>query len=499
VRALAGASNRQPAAIFIVAALSLLSIGVLGGHGVGLLAPSLAVGTVVALGHRWLLKWDNLIALVVIVVLFVPIDRYGLPASLPFDLELYRVVVAAILLLWLSSLLIDSGVQLRRTPFDRPLVLIVACILASDVTNPSRVTQYGSYVVKSLLFFLSFLLFYYLTATVLRHRESCVLFLKLLTIGGALIGLLAVYEQRFYYNVFDHLHTVLPFLTFQGRPGYSELGGNLRAFGSSQHPIAFGAAMIMIVPLAVYLARTCGRRWWVAAILLLLGAFASGSRTALIMLGIVGIVFLCLKPIETKRLWPVLVPAVIVVHFALPGTIGGFKAAFFPEGGLIAQQSRIGAGQDPLLAGGRIRQLRPMLAEASEKPLFGEGFGTRLSGQNTSNRNAPILDNQWLNNVLEIGFVGLAAWVWLFVTSSRLLIRASRTARSVEDSWLFAALAASIMSFAVGMLTYDAFGYTQVTFIFWIVLGISVALLRISGGWPLARVPSVPGRRVLRM
>jgi O-antigen ligase len=140
-----------------------------------------------------------------------------------------------------------------------------------------------------------------------------------------------------------------------------------------------------------------------------------------------------------------------------------------------------------------------MLAEASEKPLFGEGFGTRLSGQNTSNRNAPILDNQWLNNVLEIGFVGLAAWVWLFVTSSRLLIRASRTARSVEDSWLFAALAASIMSFAVGMLTYDAFGYTQVTFIFWIVLGISVALLRISGGWPLARVPSVPGRRVLRM
>jgi hypothetical protein len=257
--------------------------------------------------------------------------------------------------------------------------------------------------------------------------------------------------------------------------------------------------MIMIVPLAVYLARTSGRRWWVAAVLLVLGALASGSRTALVMLGIVVIVFLCLKPIETKRLWPLVVPAVVVVHFAVPGTIGGFKGAFFPEGGIIAQQSRLGADSDPLLAGGRIRQLRPMLAEASAKPLFGEGFGTRITGQNTPERNAPILDNQWLNNVLEIGFVGLAAWVWLFVRAGRLLIRASRTAGSGGDSWLFVALAASIMSFPVGMLTYDAFGYTQVTFIFWIVLGISAALLRISGTWPLWRVPAVFRRRVLRV
>jgi O-antigen ligase len=217
------------------------------------------------------------------------------------------------------------------------------------------------------------------------------------------------------------------------------------------------------------------------------------------MLGVIVIVFLCLKPIETKRLWPLVVPAVVVVHFAMPGTIGGFKAAFFPEGGIIAQQSRLGPGQDPLLAGGRVRQLRPMLAEASERPLFGEGFGTRVTGFNTPERNAPILDNQWLNNVLEIGFVGLAAWVWLFVGAGRLLIRASRASGSGGDSWLFAALAASIISFPVGMLTYDAFGYTQVTFIFWIVLGISTALLRISGDWPRWRVPAVSRRRVLRV
>ena len=54
----------------------------------------------------------------------------------------------------------------------------------------------------------------------------------------------------------------------------------------------------------------------------------------------------------------------------------------------------------------------------------------------------------------------------------------------MDDDWLFAALAASVTSFAVGMFTFDAFSFTQVTFIFWVFLGLSAALLRISGAWP---------------
>ena len=57
------------------------------------------------------------------------------------------------------------------------------------------------------------------------------------------------------------------------------------------------------------------------------------------MLTVEGIVFLCLKPAETIKLWPALIPAFAVIHVALPGTIGSLKDAFFPKGGLIAQQS----------------------------------------------------------------------------------------------------------------------------------------------------------------
>src|SRR5205823_6028029 len=146
-------------------------------------------------------------------------------------------------------------------------------------------------------------------------------------------------------------------------------------------PIALGAALVLIVPLAVYFGQKSGqRRWWLAALLLVVGAMASGSRTAVVMLAAQAVVFLWLKPKETKKLWPALVPALVVIHFALPGTIGGLKDSFFPKGGLIAQQSRLARDYNPLLAGGRIRQIRPMLREASQRPLFGEGYGTRISG-----------------------------------------------------------------------------------------------------------------------
>jgi hypothetical protein len=196
------------------------------------------------------------------------------------------------------------------------------------------------------------------------------------------------------------------------------------------------------------------------------------------------LVFLWLKPKETKKQWPLLLPALVTIQLALPGTIGGLTDAFSPKGGLIAQQSKFEADYNPLLAGGRVRLIKPMLTEASHKPLFGEGYGTRITGFDSPDRNAPILDDQWLNNALDVGFIGLAAWAWLMLRAVRTLSRASRDAARPGDDWLFVAFAASLASFAVGMFTYDAFDFTQVTFMFWIVLGLSAAMLRITRLFP---------------
>jgi O-antigen ligase len=196
------------------------------------------------------------------------------------------------------------------------------------------------------------------------------------------------------------------------------------------------------------------------------------------MLIVIAVVFLWLRPRETKRLWPLVLPALVLVHFALPGTIGGLKASFFPEGGLVANQSQsVGSrGQ------GRVADLGPAIREWSQNPLLGQGYGSRVvDGENP---NAQILDNQWLGSLLETGLLGVFAIAWLFWRAVRRLGRAAKRNPTPEGS-LFVAIAASIAAFAVGMLTFDAFAFIQVTFFLFILLACAAAALVIEErvGW----------------
>jgi hypothetical protein len=494
LRTVAGTA-RQPEALVILGSVAVLAAVIVSGQNSRLVAPLVVVMVVLATLHRSLLRWHSLVGLILAIVLFIPIGRYHLPGSLPFNLELYRVAVMLIVLIWLTSLLIDPRVRLRATPFDRTIMLILACILASELANPARIQTYGSYVIKTLTFFFSFILVYYITATTLRRRESALVVLRLLAGGGALIGALGIFELRSGINVFDRLHPVIPILIYDPA-GYSNIvrGGNLRIFGPAQHPIALGAMLAMIVPISVYLARIGRRRWIIATVLLILGALATGSRTAITMMLAELILYLRRHRSETVRILPYFVPAIVVVHVFLPGAIGGFKEAFFPKGGLIAEQSAVAANQNDQLAGGRIRQIRPMVGEASQHPLFGEGMGTRITGFFAKDRNAPILDDQWLNNLLEVGYLGFGLWIWLFVQTIRKLLRRAKSLPEDDpDRWLFDGLAAAILAFGVGMLTFDAFGFTQIFFIFWIVLGLSAALLAAPETSPAA--VTEPGRR----
>jgi polysaccharide biosynthesis protein PslJ len=373
---------------------------------------------------------------------------------------------------------VDSRVRLHRTAFDAPLLLTFGAVFASDIVNPSRVSSLGSDVAKSLMFFLSFVLLYYFVVSVLRNRAVLEKIVRVLTACGTVVGVAAIVERRTGYNVFYHLHSVARFLEFRAPLG-DERGGHIRVFGPAEDPIALGAALAMMIPLSYYLARTSNRAWWLSTVVLVLGIMGTASRTAVVMLGVIVLVLFWLQRADIVRLWPAVFPLLIVIHVATPGAIGTFRYLFNPPGGVVAEQTTLAANANPLLAGGRLRLLGPSIDQASRKPLLGEGWGTRLTGFNTPNRNAPILDDAWLGTLLEIGGIGVAALVWLMVRAVRLLGRASRRA-APRDSKLYAALAASIASFAVGMLTYDAFSFVQVTFIFWTVLAVAAAALAVE-------------------
>jgi polysaccharide biosynthesis protein PslJ len=284
-------------------------------------------------------------------------------------------------------------------------------------------------------------------------------------------------EWRTGYNMFNHLDRVVPLLSSVSDVGALERGDRPRAYASAQHAIALGAALAIVMPLAVYLYRRTGSfAWMVAAAILTLGAMATGSRTAIVMLATTLVVFLVLKRQATTRLLPLLLPLFLVVQVAMPGSLGTFRAIFFPDEGLVAEEHG-DAGQS---GSGRLADLGPSLEEWGQTPLFGQGFGTRLTSADDPHVNAFILDNQWLGSLLELGALGFVALVWLLVRAIR---RLGRHARNNDEphGWLLAALCAAITAYAIGMLTYDAFSFMQVTFLLFIMLGMSAAALRLSG------------------
>jgi hypothetical protein len=409
-------------------------------------------------------------------------------------MEAYRVMVMFLVAGWFASLLVDPRVRLRRSVYDGPIGLIVATVLASEIANPARVSGLGSEVMKSMTFFFSFLLVVYMIVSLVRTERDVDLIVKVLVVGGAIIGFFALLERRTHFNIFNYLGKVIPLLQYQG--GWEgtgvERGGQLRVYGPAEHPISLGAALVLLLPLAIYLIKKTGkRRWWVAAGLIALAMMATGSRTGIIMLFPVFFVYLWLRPRETRRLWPAVFPLLIAVHIAVPGAIGTLKESFFPAGGLVKDQSTVVKGNE-MLANGRLAKIGPAISEWEQHPLVGEGMGTRIVGFQVKNRNAYILDDQWLGTLLDVGLVGVCGYIWLFVRAVR---RCGRAAKEDDTSrgWLLVALAASLAAFAVGMLTFDAFSFIQVTFIFFILLSLSAVLLRAPAATGAARVAVAVG------
>jgi O-antigen ligase len=484
----AGAAGRRPPlrridrltytalALAILLALAAAASGV---HTLPILLVITAAITFAA-AHTWLLSWRTMLGAIVVTILFIPIKRYELPVSLPMQLEPYRLLVLGVGAGMLASLLIDSRLQLRRTGLDAPLAMLALAMALSVLTRAGHILGegLGKYSFRSISFFATYLIVFYLVTLAVRRRSDVEALLRLLVMGAAIVAVSAVVEEWGRYNIFDHLQQYIPVLRFQGVP-YTVDRGGVRAYASAQHPIAMGAAFALIFPLAVYLGHsTRQRRWWLCCGLLILGCLATKSRTAIIMLTVILVVFLILQGAETRRMVPKLIlPLLVIAHVAMPGTLGTFKGAFFPSGGVVSSETNADVSWHSNYGRGRIGEWDPALKEWQLTPLFGQGAGTRVSDLEDPKMNAPILDDQWLWSLLELGVFGVVALLWFFISAVRRFGRLARRDKT-ENSWLMTAFAAAIASYGVGMLTFDAFNFVQVTMLLFLITALGVATLR---------------------
>ena len=299
---------------------ALLGAGFAGGISLVRIAPVALLVVLLATFHETLLTWTSLLATILLVVTIIPIKHYELPAALPIAIEPYRLVVAAVAFFWVASLLSDHRIRLRRTGLvDAPLVAFVLAALASELANLDRVSSVEPNLVKKLLFFGSYFVVIYLTASVLTSYVQIETVVRVLVASVAVVAVFALIEARTGVNPFHDLERILPLLKETGESEQLERG-SVRAVGSAQHPIALGAMLVLTIPLSLALAITRQQlRWWLTLVALTLGAFGTVSRTALVMLAVVAVVFVWLRPQQTRRfLWLAIVPAIVAVTLRYP-------------------------------------------------------------------------------------------------------------------------------------------------------------------------------------
>jgi len=467
--------SRRP--LFQLAVLGTVLVVATGAATSGLSAkltlPVLLVAGILVVAGRKVLSLNGVIWIVLLDVLFVPVTRYKFPVHLPFDLDPYRVVVGGLVLAWLAALLVDPSVRPRRSDFRACVALVLGVALASEVANHARVSPISSHVIKDFTYFVAYVLLFCVLVSLVRSRRDVDRIVRVLVGGGSIVAVCAVIESRTGFNPFDHLHSLIPILQYYNAQDLTR-GGHFRALASADHPIALSAMLVCVLPLAVYLCRTRGKIWWLATFALVVGNLATASRTGIVMLAVVVLVYVWLRWKEMRRLWPALVPALIAVHFAVPGALGGIYASFAPGSNLVSSQQGT-----PGLENGRLSHYWRARAVLETDPLFGHGYGTRITGVGTPGANSPVFDNEWLDTIVDTGLAGVFAWLFFF---GRVVTRFGRDGKRDQSArgWLLVGVCASLLAFGVGMFFYDAFSFTQVTAVFWIIVAIGVAARRLS-------------------
>jgi len=452
-------------------------------------------------GATGALSWQGAAVALVLVIWLIPIKSYKLPVNLPFNLEIYRLVIIALLFAWVVSAVRGSA-RIDAAGQGKVLALLGIVSVAALLANRDAISAAGleTQALKSLSFFISYLVVYLLITSTLWSFPQLETVVRVLALGAGVVACFALVESRTNYNAFDHLHSLLPFLDHFGKDRTNFAGGQLRVRASAQHPIALGAALTLTVPLAFYLASRAARRltvsfWGFVAIVIMIGAVSTKSRTVVLMLLVMVAVALWVLGRTLLRRWPLLLVLFGLAHFAAPGSLSHLYDRFNPKGSSIVQQQQSRPG---LRGSGRLADLGPGLHRWAGAPILGRGLGTVaatgdtgvLNGQATNqggqqsqggqnsqpaqSATSIIFDDQYMNTLVSLGAVGLIGVIWFVWGSVLKLGRTARRRRGREGGALVAACAISCAGFGAAMLTYDAFTFVQSTLLFMIVAALGL-------------------------
>ena len=301
------------------------------------------------------------------------------------------------------------------------------------------------------------------TAEYLRSREDIRRVLRALTWGGAFCGMVAALQFFLRLDVTPYLRWVLPGFSenviASGNADIILRGSSNRVFGTAVDPIELGVSAAMLLPLAVWLAMYDTKRSvygrWLPVIFIAIAVTASVSRSAVLAVVVsMAVLIAGMRPAHRMTALAASPVAVAAIFVTSHGIIGTLKSLSF-------------AGtSDPSIAH-RVNTY-PLVAElVDQRPWFGQGGGTYIASSAVY-----ILDNEYLTIAIELGLVGVGAFLFYLLWPAIAALLARKRAADQELRDLAAALAGGALAAAVASATFDSLSFPMFVNVQALILGL---------------------------
>ena len=356
--------------------------------------------------------------------------------------------------------------EMRPRPVRRVMLVLVGAILASYIAAMSRpiaMIELSS-TEMGLLSLLSWLGVLLVANDGIPDRNRLDVLVRRVVLAGGLVAMLGVLQFATGKSFTDLIQ--IPGLTSNSvLVSVRDRDGFNRPSGTALHPIEFGTALTVMLPLCLHLAfhpRGLGAvRRWFPVIAIAVAVPLSISRSAIV--GAV-VVLLMLAPTWTATARRCAAAGILTgavgLFVLVPGFLGTITRLFT---GISRDSSALSRTDSYTLAWDFVQR----------SPVFGRGFLTFLPQYR-------ILDNQYLGMLIDTGLVGLFALLGLLGTGFAVALRCRHRAQDAQTRSLALSLAASVAAATVSFAFFDAFSFPLLAGLTFLVLGLIGALHQLT-------------------
>ena len=416
------------------------------------------------------LPW--LLAGFLVMIFLIPFDSISLPIPIPMDGKFDRPLLIGLALIWIATLVVVRGPARPRVALTRvhvaALVFFAVCSLGA-VVNATALLNLSEFelVIKKLSLLGSYLLFFFIVASVVRPGEVP-RFVKL-GIGLAMVAALGtVIEYRMGSNYFYEMSAKLLPGTVEAPADVASLDGigRITVYGSTAHPLELATMLGMMVPFALVGILDASERrnkllYGTALAVLMAGALATQRKTSVIapLAGV--LVIIAYRPHGlVKQMIPIGIALIVVIQVAAPGVMWSLYSQLNPSKITSVESSK-----------DRASDYDGVWPDISSHLLLGRGF------QSYEGYKYRILDNEYLATIIGVGLVGLVVYIAILVAT---MTAAHATIRGPDPRRSRYALAASatVAVLATATFLFNVLAFPHVPYLFFFIAGLVVALRR---------------------